>query len=99
MSSTMLVKITLSGRAANKLLYVLIIYPATSGAEILIKCFQKQEKHLSPILTNKTHKLSIKFYNSLLFDYSVSICSRGSSYIFIPFLYTAGKKFDFINFD
>ena len=30
MSSTMQVKITLSGRAANKLLYVLIIYPANS---------------------------------------------------------------------
>jgi len=35
MSSTMQVKITLSGRAANKLLYVLKIYPAISGAEIL----------------------------------------------------------------
>ncbi len=35
MSSTMQVKITLSGRAANKLLYVLKIYPANSGAEML----------------------------------------------------------------
>ena len=35
MSSTMQVKITLSGRAANELLYVLIIYPANSGAERL----------------------------------------------------------------
>ena len=35
MSSTMQVKITLFGRAANKLLYVLIIYPASSGPEML----------------------------------------------------------------
>ena len=35
MSSTIQVKITLSGRAANKLLYVLKIYPANSGPEML----------------------------------------------------------------
>ena len=99
MSSTMQVKITLSGRAANKLLYVLKIYPANSGAEMLFLLLKALISITAPILTNKTHKLSIKFFNSLLFDYSVSICGRGSSYIFIPFLYTAGKKFDFINFD
>ena len=35
MSSTIQVKITLSGRAANKLLYVLIIYPANMGPDML----------------------------------------------------------------
>jgi len=35
MSSTIQVKITLSGIAANKLLYVLIIYPTNSGPEML----------------------------------------------------------------
>ena len=44
-------------------------------------------------------KLIRGFFRQILFDYSVSIWGRGSSYIFIPFLYTAGKKFDFINFD
>ncbi len=36
MSSTMQVKITLSGRAANKLLYVFITYPANMGPDMLI---------------------------------------------------------------
>ena len=36
MSSTMQVKITLSGRAANKLLHVFIIYPTKSGPEMLL---------------------------------------------------------------
>ena len=35
MSSTIQVKITLSGRAANKLLYVLKIYPASMGHGML----------------------------------------------------------------
>ena len=47
MSSTMLVKITLSGRAANKLLYFLKIYPVTSGAEMLISVF-KSRGSISP---------------------------------------------------
>ena len=48
MSSTMLVKITLFGRAANKLLYVLKIYPATSGAEMLISVFKSKKSISAP---------------------------------------------------
>ena len=62
MSLTMLVKITLSGRAPNKPLNVLIIYPANSGADMLFLLLKPLISITAPILSNKTHKLSIEFF-------------------------------------
>ena len=65
MSSTMQVKITLSGRAANKLLHVLIISPATSGAEmlfLLLKAFMSITAPFSPTrLTNRALSFTTVF--------------------------------------
>ena len=49
------------------------IHPANSGPDILLLLLKALISISAPILSNKTYKLSIEFFNWFLFNYFVSI--------------------------
>ena len=74
MSSTIQVKITLSGIAANKLLYVLIIYPTNSGPEmlfLLLKALISISSPFSPVSspTNSSQSDTLQVIPPIIVNY------------------------------
>ena len=49
------------------------IHPANSGPDMLLLLLKAPTKNWAPIISNKAHKLSIKFFNRFLLDYFMSI--------------------------
>jgi hypothetical protein len=68
------------GKAALYDFGVICMHPANSGPEMLLLFLKALISISAPILSYKTHKLSIQFFHRFLFGYFVPINSPEACY-------------------